>query len=177
MAVPVTNRSGGKRKYDDTGGSAPAPACPMAGRMAVPLACGLMTALQDKLKNELRPPAQASLKQLRDADAEEAAKLMNDFQTALGRVRARCTQVFAYWDELPWALVMVMRPFVEQFSSDAEAGHLEMLSVVVAVSLGIVICISSVLCVPCRQINPGLDQHSCKSRENLEALDSLDHPS
>ena len=46
---------------------------------------------------------------------------MSNFQAAKSRLTFRMTQSFGYWTRLPWALLMIMRPYVETFSSPEEA--------------------------------------------------------
>ena len=97
--------------------------CPMAGRMAVPLAVGLMDWAQSKLSDSvLKPPTQAALNEFSNKHPEEAQTLLRSWQLTVSRMRARASQVFSYWGELPWALLAVMRPFVETFHSQQEAG-------------------------------------------------------
>ena len=64
---------------------------------------------------------QQALRQLEVADAGAASELMDGFKTAAGRISFRMKQAFGYWKELPWALLVIMRPWVEYFSSSEEA--------------------------------------------------------
>ena len=96
--------------------------CAMEGRMCVPLAAGLAEVAIQRL-NAIGIPAhvQQALRQLEVADAGAARELMDGFKTAVGRISFRMKQAFGYWKELPWALLVIMRPWVEYFSSSEEA--------------------------------------------------------
>ncbi|CAE7327274.1 CELA2A, partial [Symbiodinium sp. CCMP2456] len=96
--------------------------CQMEGRMCVPLAAGLAEVAIHRL-NAIGIPAhvQQALRQLEAADAGAARELMDGFKTAVSRISFRMKQAFGYWKELPWALLVIMRPWVEYFSSEEEA--------------------------------------------------------
>ena len=99
--------------------------CPMAGRMGVALASGYIQVALANLKAAGIPAgAQDCLDGLDDLGSPSAKSLLENFESAKSRLAFRTTQVFGYWSELPWALLMVMRPFVETFSSPEEAGSM-----------------------------------------------------
>lgn len=97
--------------------------CPMIGRTSVLLASGLpdvaVTSLR-QISNSLPHGVQEAISKLQELDCEASQSLLEDFNTAIGRLAFRTEQVFSYWQQLPWALVMVMRPWVERFDSKAE---------------------------------------------------------
>ena len=95
--------------------------CPMAGRMAVALASGYAQHALDNLKCAGIPAAlQNSLDDLNSFGNDGGTRLMSNFQAAKSRLTFRMTQSFGYWTRLPWALLMIMRPYVETFSSPEE---------------------------------------------------------
>lgn len=96
--------------------------CPMAGRMAVALASGYVQHALDNLKRAGVPASlQNSLDDLNSFGNDGGTRLMSNFQAAKSRLTFRMTQSFGYWTRLPWALLMIMRPYVETFSSPEEA--------------------------------------------------------
>lgn len=60
---------------------------------------------------------------------------MRQYQFAIGRLAFRTKQNFSYWSELPWALCMLMRPFLEEFPS---LHHATWLGLAVASALALV---------------------------------------
>lgn len=100
-------------------------ACPMAGRMAVPLAAGYPKLALEALNSEagnLSPHLQSDLNKLFDIDRAGGELLMNNFHLAIARLTFRMTQTFGYWSELPWSILMIAQPYVLKFSSAEEAG-------------------------------------------------------
>ena len=96
--------------------------CPMIGRTAVLLASGLPDFAIARLQSvQIPQQARQSLDVLSTVDPAQAQVLMNEFHFAVSRLVFRTKQNFSYWKELPWALLMLMRPFVEQFTSSSEA--------------------------------------------------------
>ena len=96
--------------------------CPMGGRMGVAMASGYMRRAVDNLKRAQVPEHTQTVL---DALSEETRmSLLNCFQAAKSRLTYRVTQSFGYWTQLPWALLMIMRPFVETFKCADEAGNL-----------------------------------------------------
>ena len=61
-------------------------------------------------------------------DRDAADKLVRDFHTAVARLRFRTQQNFSYWQELPWALILLMRPFLDRFDDDSQASECLQLS-------------------------------------------------
>lgn len=95
--------------------------CPMIGRTGVLLAGGLAELAVQRLRNlSLPPDARASLDVLAAVDKTASDALMQEFELASGRLAFRTQQNFSYWKELPWALMMIMRPFIEQFQSESQ---------------------------------------------------------
>ena len=96
--------------------------CPMGGRMGVAMASGYMRRAVDNLKRAQVPEHTQTVL---DALSEETRmSLLNCFQAAKSRLTYRVTQSFGYWTQLPWALLMIMRPFVETFKCAEKAGNL-----------------------------------------------------
>ena len=99
--------------------------CPMAGRMAVPLAAGYpkmaMQVLQSQASN-FPVHVQTALRKYCESDSAGGELLLENFRAAVGRLTFRMTQTFSYWNALPWVLLMIMQPFVMSFSSAEEAG-------------------------------------------------------
>ena len=117
----------GRSQDSPVGGSKPSKPCPMIGRTGVLLASGLADAAICELRNITNAfPAHLteSVAALRTADPEQARKLMNDFQGSIGRIAFRAGQHFSYWNDLPWSLLMVMRPYVERFDTPTEVSWL-----------------------------------------------------
>lgn len=96
--------------------------CPMIGRTAVLLAGGLADVAIDRLKQIQVPPhARALLDALSEVDPRQSESLLQQFHFAVSRLIFRTNQNFSYWRELPWTILVLMRPFVEQFASATEA--------------------------------------------------------
>ena len=97
--------------------------CPMIGRTAVLLAAGLpdvaLAALR-QISARLPQHVQEAISNLQQQNPTESQELLRDFNTAIGRLAFRTKQNFSYWQELPWALLIVMRPWVEKFDSMEE---------------------------------------------------------
>ena len=110
-----------RRKGSANDGERRRDACPMEGRMTVPLAAGLADEALNRLAQIKIPPrvSQAVLR-LQEVSQDEAASLMTAFKDASARLTFRVKQVFGYWKSLPWSLFMVMRPWVERFSDEQE---------------------------------------------------------
>ena len=58
-------------------------------------------------------------------DETAANELLGEFQAAVSKVTFRMGQSFGYWRELPWALLMIMQPYVVTFSSLAEDSQVQ----------------------------------------------------
>ena len=100
--------------------------CPMKGRMAVALASGFAEQAVEHLQSlkNLSHRQQNALRNLRQKGQEgEAAanKLLSCYHAAIGRLAFRMGQSFGYWSQLPWALLMIAKPFVAKFESTVEA--------------------------------------------------------
>ena len=97
--------------------------CPMTGRMAVPLASGFaQLAVQELRSLNIPSHVRDVIKKLNDIDeSRQGDVLMEEFSIATSRLSYRMKQSFGYWSELPWALLILMRPYVESFSDAAEA--------------------------------------------------------
>ena len=97
--------------------------CPMKGRMAVALAAGFAEEAIEQLQ-ALKVPsrAQRALRTLRASSqgAEAAANLLGSYSAAVGRLTFRMKQSFGYWSQLPWSLLMCMKPFMAKFSTAEE---------------------------------------------------------
>lgn len=92
--------------------------CPMIGRTAVLLASGLPELAIERLRSLSVPP---SVQQTLDTlDEATSSDLLRQFRLAISRLAFRTKQNFSYWSQLPWSLLMVMRPFVEYFHSQAD---------------------------------------------------------
>lgn len=105
--------------------------CPMTGRTAVLLASGLpQLAIQqlEHLRQRMPAAVRQPLAALEAIDRDAADKLVRDFHTAVARLRFRTLQNFSYWQELPWALIMLMRPFLDRFDDDSQASECLQLS-------------------------------------------------
>ena len=102
--------------------------CAMTGRTGVLLACGLpqvaLTKLDDA-RSHLPSSARAAINSLRSFDSDDgkgfaiARRLLDEYNVAISKLKFRTTQSFGYWGQLPWSLLMVMRPFVERFDDTA----------------------------------------------------------
>jgi len=108
------------------------PSCPMTGRTAVLFASGFAEAAIGKLRaisaGQMPAHAREALKELTALDPAAANSLMEDFQSAISRLVFRTQQNFGYWTKLPWSLLMIMRPFLETFSSEEDAAGLQLLT-------------------------------------------------
>ena len=99
--------------------------CPMLGRMAVPLASGFVKhSLQALSCAQIPAHTQEAIDDLNRMEGLEGSSgtmLLSHFEAARSRITFRMKQNFGYWTQLPWALLMVMRPFVLTFASPDEA--------------------------------------------------------
>jgi hypothetical protein len=98
--------------------------CPMSGRMAVPLAAGYPKSALQKLKSEASNfpnHVQTAVQRLFEKDPDSANILLDNFRVAVSKLEFRMTQAFGYWNELPWVLLMIMQPYVLNFSTAEEA--------------------------------------------------------
>ena len=97
--------------------------CPMAGRMGVALACGYhKRAIQDLQGATIPSHVQQAVHKLNSIDDARAGDvLMDRYRTAISRLTFRMGQAFGHWDDLPWALLIVMRPYVDTFTTAEEA--------------------------------------------------------
>lgn len=98
--------------------------CPLTGRTGVLLASGLpQLAVEELNKLGTRVPSHCrqSLQALSNADPESAQRLTHEFQMAVAKLRFRVQQNFSYWRDLPWSLLMLVRPFFQRFDNAAAA--------------------------------------------------------
>ena len=119
----------------ETGGGICAKDCPMKGRMAVALAAGFAQQAAEHLQTlkNLSHRQQSALRNLRRSgqDGEAAAnRLLSCYHAAIGRLSFRMGQSFGYWTQLPWALLMIAKPFVAKFESAEEAASTDTLNLV-----------------------------------------------
>eukprot|EP00438_Fugacium_kawagutii_P030653 Skav221859 [mRNA] locus=scaffold1175:374498:380999:- [translate_table: standard] len=119
----TTRKKRGRHVFEDVMTREETSVCPMAGRIGVMLASGYIEHSLQALKQVGIPDHTQAV--LDDLDAGNRQSLLGSFLTAKSRLTYRMKQSFGYWTQLPWALLMIMRPFVETFTNAEEALEFE----------------------------------------------------
>ena len=82
--------------------------CVLKGRRSIELACGKIDEFVGTLKNlTLSPFAIEAHKELKWQDGSVATQLLNEYETAKGKVHVRICQSFSFWKEKPWNILRV----------------------------------------------------------------------